>query len=107
MKWLMRFCPYPMPSMSYQWLVLLSAGIGDSSDLPSWCKFKAALLEKQNQNKTETQPNTPPPKASQNLFRNLLIPSVHRENAGLEQKLISLFLLTLILPYELTSNVIV
>lgn len=96
----MRFCPYPMPSMSYQWLILLSVGTEDSSDLCSRCKFKATLLEKQkNPTQTPNKPNTLSFKAPQNLFQDLLIPSVHRENAALEQKIISPFLLTLVLPY--------
>lgn len=43
----MHFCPSLMPSMSFQWLILLSVQTGGSSDL-------AALLEKQKKTKTQT-----------------------------------------------------
>lgn len=68
MKELLHFCPYPVPSISYHWLILLSLGTTHSSDLFSGCKFKV-LLEKQKNPKTQNkpQPNTSPPKAPESF----------------------------------------
>jgi len=78
-------------------LILPSVGNGDGSDLHSGCEIKAALLERKKKKKRRIQP---PANARQNLFRDLLILSVHREDAAaLEQKIIFLLLLNLVFIY--------
>lgn len=99
----MHFCP-PIPSVSYQWLILLSVWTEGSSDL-------GALLEKQKKKKKQKQTQTPakhptsqsPPKS---LLGSLDSIYAQREYCFGTENYLSVPFDPNFAVYELTSNAI-